>query len=142
MKRLFLSLFVMIMFVSASYAQTKASDELEYIKKAGDPVIEPLGDINAELIERIRVILEAKQKNGFYHSSSMNIDFIVEYGVSSCPYGYTKYSMDRKTNYGCETVEEFTANVEKGYYVRLKSRSNDFEGERLERRDALLIHRP
>ena len=129
MKKLILSVVVTTMLVSTCYAQT--TEELHkarllhqqkvstVIANSGDPVIEPIAKINPETMVAVEEYLDAKAMEGTYYSKYMDVNFIVEYGVSSCPNGYTKYNVDKSVNYGCETVDEFTTNVQHKYYTKL-----------------------
>ena len=46
-----------------------------------------------------------------------NIAFTAKQCEKSCPNGFTKYSEDLKTNYGCETEDEFLTKYKSGDYI-------------------------
>jgi len=121
MKKLLLSLLMTTIIVAPTcYAQSQVLDAQaqEAKDEKGEKAL--MGDLfNGTPLEVLfeSTSTDVKVDENVFYSKTMKINFIVEYGVPSCPFGMTKYSMDKKTNYGCETVRDFLLNLKNKYYL-------------------------
>ncbi len=110
MKRMILFVMGFILFTSFCYSQT-TENGISYPKATSNP------------------------DNGTYYSTTMKANYIFEYGVASCPYGYTIWSMDKKINHGWIGVDEFAYYIWLEYYKKVSDGDSDIVKGRDNRTD-------
>jgi len=140
MKKLILFVFATMLLASTCYAQSaeeshkalvnSVKQRLALIKNSSDETIQPLGDLDPEILVQAIEYNKAhpedpKALEGIYYSKSMDNYLVIRYGISSCPFGYTKYSIGSMINNGCETVDEFKSNVGHRYYAMVATIDNE-----------------